>query len=121
MAQRGKRSRGGVSNIDETNDQVTGEESSPSLSGAKRARSTSIQIPARVAPLFFELTKTLGLKRDGKTVEWLIRQSESDQDPHKFASTDDLLINGPKDESTMTLPGKRQKQRRQDIPRDRHR
>jgi hypothetical protein len=121
MAQRGKRSREGVSNIDETIDQVSREESSPPLSRGKKARYTNIRLPARSAPLFFELTKTLGFKRDGMTVEWLIRESESDQDPHKFASADDLLINGPKDESIKTPPRKRREQRRQDVPRDRHR
>jgi hypothetical protein len=121
MAQRGKRSREGVSNIDETIDQVSGEKSSPPLSRGKRAPYTSIRLPARIAPLFFELTKTLGHKRDGKTVEWLIRESERDLDPHKFSSPDDLLINGPKDESMMTPPRKRREQRRQDVPRDRHR
>jgi hypothetical protein len=121
MAQRGKRSREGVYNIDETIDEVSGEKSSPPLSRGKKSRYTNIRLPARIAPLFFELTKTLGHKRDGKTVEWLIRESERDQDPHKFASADDLLINGPKDESIKTPPRKRREQRRQDVPRDRHR
>jgi hypothetical protein len=75
----------------------------------KKARYTNIRLPATVAPLFFELTKTLGFKRDGMTVEWLIQQSESDQDPHKFASADELLINGPEDESMMTPPWKRRR------------
>jgi hypothetical protein len=57
MAQRGKRSREGVSNIDETIDQVSGEKSSPPLSRGKRARYTNIRLPARIAPLFFELIR----------------------------------------------------------------
>ena len=114
-AQGRKLRRQEASNMEETNHQVGREESAPSSSGKNPPHKYRIRVSARLASQLFDLTKRLGFKRDGITVEWLIKQFESDQDPGKFSSVDELTIDFPQDMKRRPQPGMTQ------LRKDKHR